>query len=312
MVVDAGDTWVLQGHAIGVAAAERGMSRVRTCEVMQVALGMAIWVAASSVVSAQPMEVVDPVSLSQEVAQELERFIATVAAQDPELAAELERQQELCLRDLSDGQLDHESFVQEVEMFREAQHEVTSAMREEFDQAYQEALARGDTQMAEQMRAAFEAFEHGEAFQPTPEMLEMMRDEIAEWGAAHPEYAAYMPTEFEWGMVGPEIFGEQGMPEWGHEWGHMPEGMTPEDMAHFMEMYQEGMEMYHEAMELYRDYGTQLDNHADFVSGSIVVGGGTFTSHSHHDGITHDHIVHTHADGSTPHNLTQTEAASHL
>jgi len=177
-------------------------------------------------------------------------------------------------------------------------------MRTEFDRAYQEALARGDTGSAEQMRAASEAFEKGEAFLPTPETMERMHQEMERYMSEHPEMREYAMAE--WDRFGQEMreyggpgefermqqeMAERGGFEMAREW----EAHAREWEAHAAEF-----ERYHEMPE--RNYDNVQDQLKDFhlqMEGSGVqhvdLGGGNWDGNA--DGIAD----HTHPEGTGPH-----------
>lgn len=107
---------------------------------------------------AQPFEVADSVSVTREVATQMERLIGEAAASDPELARELGQQQELCLHDLSDGQLDNPDLISEIETLREVQTEVTGRVIQAEVEARATALiAQGSAELADDLRTAFTA-----------------------------------------------------------------------------------------------------------------------------------------------------------
>ena len=268
------------------------MNTLNACRVL-VIVGLVV---PSPVVLAQPLEVADVETTRVAVEAEVERLVAELAVRDPELAQEIERQSELCIRDFSDGRLDHEGFTRDIETYRDVQREVTGEMKTEFDRAYQEALARGDTAGAEQMRTAFEAFEKGEAFVPTPETMERMHQEMERYMSEHPEMREYAMAE--WDRYGQEMreYGA-GPGEFERMHQEMERGF---EMAREWEAHAAEFERYHEMPE--RNYENVQDQLKDFhlqMQGEGVqhvdLGGGNWDGNA--DGVAD----HTHPAGTGPH-----------
>jgi hypothetical protein len=109
-------------------------------------------------VFAQPLEVHEVDATRAAVETQVERLVSEVAARDPELAQEIERQSELCLRDLSDGRLEHPEFTKDIETYREVQRDLTErVVQGEVEARIAEAVAAGNRELADSMRTAFEA-----------------------------------------------------------------------------------------------------------------------------------------------------------
>lgn len=158
---------------------------------------------------AQPLDVADVDVTRAAVETQVERLVMELATRDPELAQEIERQAELCERDMRDGQLDHEGLTRDIENFREVR----------------------------------ELMERGEFSRPTPEMMERMQTEMERVFAERPELAEYARAEFsEFAREGMEMFGRE-MGEHGPSPEDMErmmaEGHSPEDMARMMETFRE-------------------------------------------------------------------------
>lgn len=226
---------------------------------------------------AQPLEIADVERTQTMVQAEVERLMTEVAARDPELAQEIEKQAELCIRDFSDGQLEHEGFTKDIENFRDVRD------------------------VMEQMMGGGAEGEHPA---PTPEMMERMSQEMEQLMAERPELAEYARAEFsEYARETMEAFGrEMGGPEHFREMGE-----------HFREMGERLHEQYErEAREYYeREYGARLDELAQHFldSGSPPPGEGPHTlvtdisgPDSDWDGNDSDSLGdHPHPDGTPPH-----------
>lgn len=129
---------------------------LRNVQVSLVASGLAFQM---PLVWAQPLEVADPAEASREVAAQVDRLVAEVAARDPELAQEIERQQEICLRDIGDGRLDDTGLTHEIETYREVQGEIQGrVIQAEVEARVAELTAKGNSELAERMQSSFEAF----------------------------------------------------------------------------------------------------------------------------------------------------------
>lgn len=129
---------------------------------VQVALVASGLVFQMPLVWAQPLEVANPAETSREVATQVDRLVAEVAARDPELAQEIERQQEICLRDIGDGRLDDTGLTHEIETYREVQSEIQGrVVQAEVEARVADLTAKGNTELAERMQSSFEAFRLG-------------------------------------------------------------------------------------------------------------------------------------------------------
>jgi hypothetical protein len=107
---------------------------------------------------AQPLEVRDIEVAMPEIETRVAELITEVAARDPELAQEIERQSELCMRDISDGRMDDEGFTSEAETFRDVQTEVASrVVQAEVEEQAAALAAQGDAELASDLRTAFTA-----------------------------------------------------------------------------------------------------------------------------------------------------------
>lgn len=282
---------------------------------------------------AQPIEVRDVETIQAAVETEVERVVSELAARDPELAREFERQSQECLRDLGDGRLDHEGFTKEVETYREVRRELE-------DRVYQEALAR-DPEGAQRMREMFEATERGELMRPTPEMMERMREQMEAYLRERPEMREYAAVEWdrmrEQGFDRGERFGpaetpeqareaferwvaesgasqadidrmraemERGMREWERGMHEFERGM---EMAREFERWAEGrdpleVERYREMMEREYYYDQRLENqqYQNIERTAFEPHDGHLIDHDNDPGtsdVTHMHEIHYHADG---------------
>jgi hypothetical protein len=156
------------------------------------------------------------------------------------------------------------------------------------------------------MQAAFEAFERGEEFHPSPEMVERMHAEMERWISEHPEMAEYARAEFgHFEQFGPEMGERYGsgtdFERWAAEGGH-----SPEEMERMYEMYrefghEEGLEFYHEFETLERNYDTVLENSptATVQSGETLVRTEIHVFDHDGNGFTenHPHEIYQHSDG---------------
>ena len=121
--------------------------------------------------------------------------------------------------------------------------------RGQFEQAYQEAVTRGDTKGAETMKATFESMERGEAVRPTPEMMEKMHQEMERFVSERPEMADYARAEWDRMMehgMGHEGAGstedhEQARREGFERWAS-ESGRSPEEIARMRETMEQGLE----------------------------------------------------------------------
>ncbi len=130
-------------------------------DMCRLVVAMALSLSSAPAGWAQPLEVAtDPAELAQQVDQRINQLVAEISARDPGLAEEIERQGAMCVRDLGDGQLDQEILIREIENVREVREVMERAMLADVEARITE-IARVNPEAAEQMRAAFEAFQAG-------------------------------------------------------------------------------------------------------------------------------------------------------
>lgn len=281
-------------------------------------------------VFAQPLEVGDVETTRAAVETQVERLVTELVARDPELAQEIERQSQECLRDLSDGWLEAPEFTKEIETYRDVQRDLA-------ERVMQETMAR-DPEGAQHMKEMFEAAERGEMVRPTPEMMERMREGMGDYLRENPEMREYASIEWdrmmEHGLDQGERFGPTESPEqareaferWSAESGasqadidrmraEMERGfeMGMRDMEHGMQEFERGMDMareferwaegrdaaevehYREMMEHERDTSIILDGNIERFGPPPGDGGGGGGAHELKE--MHTVEMHGHAEG---------------
>lgn len=218
-------------------------------------------------VLAQTLEVRDVETTRTAVESQVERLVTEVTAKDPELAKEIEHQKDLCVRDLSDGRLERPEFTKDVETYRDVQRDLAErVVKGEMESRIADATAKGNRELAESMRTAFETFQGaggGEAVN-RDDAKKAFEKTYQETLARDPDGAQHMKEMFESAERGelvrptPEMMERMGKemgdyvrenPEM-REYAHMElDRMMEHGVEQGREMMEHGMEMDREASE---------------------------------------------------------------
>ncbi len=229
------------------------------------AVVIAGFICPSPIVWAQALEVADVDTTRAAVETQVEKLVTELATKDPELAKELEHQKDLCVRDLSDGRLESPEFTKEIETYRDVQRDLAErVVKGEMEGRIADAMAKGNRELAESMRTAFETFQGagGGETMNRDDAKKIFEKAYQETLTRDPEGAQHMKEMFESAERGEFVRPTPEMMErMGKEMGeYLRENPEMREYAHveWDRMTERGVEQGHEMME----HGMEMDRQA--------------------------------------------------